>query len=108
MQNSGHFVLAVTTSTPKKLSAAFDLGDPTGTAPITWLSIQPLGTNAALVYVGFTGNVLSSSNYMVRLEIPASTIPQAPIIIENQITSLDQIQVLGTTNDSVAVGFIRS
>lgn len=108
MQNSGHFVLALTTSTPKKLSAAFDAGDPSGTAPITWLSIQALGSNAALVYVGFAGSVLSSTNYASRIEIPASTIPAAPTIFENQITSLDQIQVLGSTNDSVAVGFIRS
>lgn len=108
MKNSGHFVISLTTSTPVKLSSAI-LEDPVAaTQPITWLSIQALGANAALAYVGFAGDILSTTNYMARIEIPASTIPSAPLIIETQITSLEQIQVLGTTNDKLAIGYIRS
>jgi hypothetical protein len=108
MNSSGHFCLNLTGSA-QSLATGFTLGanDPEATAPIRWLSLQPLSANAAVVYVGFAGNVLSSSNYAFRLEIPVSTIPSAPFIIEGLMVSLNQIQVLGTTNEDLAVGYIR-
>ena len=108
MQNSGHFMLALTTSTPKRLSSNFNAGDPNASSPISWLSIQAEAGNVAVVYVGFSPSVLSSSNYAHIIPIPVTSIPAAPLIIAAPITSLDQVQVLGATDDAVTVGFIRS
>lgn len=109
MNNAGHFCLNIAASnTAQSLASAFIAGDDNATAPITWLSIQALGGNSALIYVGFNADVLSSSNYAFRIEIPAATIPAAPHIIENQILSLDKVYIYGTQNDDVSVGYIRS
>lgn len=109
MNSAGHFCLNIASSnTPQSLASAFVVGDPRATAPITWLSIQALGGNAAIIYVGFNADVLSNANYWTRIEIPVSTIPAAPTIIENQILSLDKVYLYGTANDDVSVGYIRT
>jgi hypothetical protein len=109
MTSAGHFCLNIASSnTPQSLASAFVAGDPNATGPITWLSIQALGGNSALIYVGFNANLLSNANYAFRIEIPVSTIPAAPHIIENQILSLDKVYIYGTSGDDVSVGYIRS
>ncbi len=114
MNSAGHFVLNLTAgSTAYSLATAFVGGTTTpasntpATAPITWLSIQPLSANAGVVYVGFAGNVLTSTSFAFRLEVPVSTIPSAPFIIEGIPLSLDKVFVYGTQDDKVAVGYIR-
>lgn len=107
MNNSGHFVLTLD-ATVQRLSSVFEAGDSNGTGTITWLSVQPLAANSGVVYGGFFGCGLSSTNYGWRLEAPVSTIPPAPFIIEGQITSLDKIVVKGTDTDKIAVSYSRS
>lgn len=109
MNSAGHFCLNIAAAdTPQSLATAFVVGDPRATAPITWLSIQAAAANAAVVYVGFNADVLSSSNYAFRLEIPVDSIPSAPFIIEGQILSLDKVYIMGAQNEDVCVGYIRS
>ncbi len=113
MRSVGHFVLNITASaTAQSLASAFVGGtttpasDTEATAPIRWLSLQPLAANAAVIYVGFSA-ATSSSNYAFRLEAPVSTIPPAPFIIENVMLSLDKVYIVGTQDEDVAVGYIR-
>ena len=114
MNSSGHFCLNITASnTAQSLASAFVGGTTTpqaggpGSAPIRWLSLQPMSANAAVVYVGFAGDVLSATNYAFRLEAPVSTIPPAPFIIEGPMLSLDKVFIYGAANEDVAVGYIR-
>lgn len=108
MNSCGHFALNLTGAAQSLASAFVDPKDPRATGPITWLSIQSLAANSNLVYIGFAGDVLSSSNYAMRIEIPVTGIPAAPLIIEGQIISLDKVFVLGTLNEDITVGYIRS
>lgn len=76
--------------------------------PILFLSLQAKGANSGLIYYGGSGQTVSSSVYMGRIEIPASTIPSAPTIFEfsTTVTNLKQWKVLGTNNDVLLIGIL--
>ncbi len=115
MNSAGHFCLNIAASnTAQSLATGFAAwaatqvaSDTNATAPIRWLSLQPMSANAAVVYVGFAGDVLSATNYAFRLEAPVSTVPPAPFIIEGLMISLDKVFIYGTQNEDIAVGYIR-
>lgn len=74
--------------------------------PIVWLSIQAFGTNAALAYVGGAG--VSAANYGFRIEIPVSTVPSAPCIVElpQGPMDLDGFYVIGTNTEKLSVAWV--
>lgn len=81
---------------------------------VIWLSLQPGSANANPVYVGST-DATTSSNYFVRLEAAAATVPPAPWQISeampNQsVTSLslrlEDLFVIGTNAEKLHVGWI--
>lgn len=76
------------------------------------LQIQPLGANAGIVYVGGR-DTLTTTNYGMRLEIPVSTIPQAPYMVpggdrSGPAINLDDVYLIGTNNDKVSVFWQQS
>jgi hypothetical protein len=77
-----------------------------GSRPIRYLSFQAKGANAALAYIGGSGQVLSSSVYMSRVEIPVTSIPAAPTMFEfsTTCTNLGQWSVLGTNTEVLLIG----
>jgi hypothetical protein len=102
-----HYTLALTTSTPIKLSSVIPAG--TVIPSCRFLSLQAHSANAAVIYVGGFNQKLSSTEYGWRIEVPVSTIPAAPSIIEfggGTVVSLSDLQVLGTTNDELQIFFI--
>ena len=115
MNSCGHFCLNIASSaTAQSLATGFadwsasqPAVDMPATAPIRWLSLQPLSANAGVIYVGFAGSLLSSSNFAFRIEAPVATVPSAPFIIEGLMISLDKVFISGTSGDDVAVGYIR-
>lgn len=107
MNNAGHFCLNIAASaTPQSLASAFQVGDPNATGAVRWLALSALAGNTHVVYVGFNKSV-SSTNYAFRLEIPASSIPAAPIIIACAAVSLAGVWISGTQDEDVAVGYVR-
>lgn len=79
------------------------------------LQIQPLAANTGVVYLGGVGSAaISSTNYGVRLEIPASSIPQAPYMVPGgdrsgpAITLEDVSIISAVASDKVSVFFQRS
>lgn len=98
-----HYSLTLTGSV-QRLSSVI----PTGTAvPVAhFVSLQAAGANTGLIYVGGFPQLLSSTAYGFRIEIPASTIPSAPSIIElggGAAINLADLQVLGTNNDILKI-----
>mgnify|MGYP001610301593 CR=1 FL=1 len=79
------------------LAAQFSSADE-GKKPIRFLSLQAKGTATALMYYGGWPQLVSSTVYGGRIEIPAATVPAAPTMFEftDTVTSLDQWSVLGT------------
>lgn len=65
--------------------------------------LQPDGANAGIVYVG--DKDVSSTDYGFRMEIPASTIPQAPFAFELSTRSIrpSHLWVKGTNNDKLHI-----
>ncbi len=104
-QTFNHFTVPMTTGTP--VSAASVL-PPDILAQAaqgnTVITLQPHSGNAAVVYVGGSNVTLSSSNYAFRLEIPVTSIPQAPFMFETTRIDLRDLFFLGTTNDEVQMG----
>lgn len=100
-----HYVLTLTGS-QQLLSSVLPEGS--GDPPIRWLSMQAKGANSGIVYYGGAGQVVSSSAYMGRIEVPVTTIPSAPTIVElsESATSLSQWKVIGTNNDVLLIGVI--
>lgn len=71
---------------------------------VHFLSIQADAGNAGVVYVGSVAQTVSSSDYGFRIEIPVSSIPAAPSIVElggGAAIDLTQIKVKGTNNDKI-------
>jgi hypothetical protein len=105
------YVVPMTTGTPIQLSTALSLTT-TKHPQYQALWMQPRGTNTALIYIG-SDNTVSSTNYGVRLEIPVSTIPQAPFnpgdfssgrgYGNKSPIKLSDIWVLGTTGDNLHI-----
>lgn len=79
---------------------------------VIWLSLQPNGANANPVYVGNSATT-SSTNYFVRLEAAAATIPPAPWQISEALpptvtlaVRLSELYVNGTNAEKLHVGWI--
>lgn len=71
------------------------------------IEIQPLATNTGIILIGGQ-ETLTTSNYGVRLEIPVTSIPQAPYMITGDRSGpapfLDDYYLKGTVNnDDVSV-----
>lgn len=72
--------------------------------PIRTISLQPYATNAAVAYLGGPG--VSASSYGVRLEIPASSIPQAPFVLGEYApgwVKLEELYVIGANAEKLSV-----
>jgi len=72
------------------------------------LQIQADSANANLVRYGGATDTLSATEYGGRIEIPVTSIPAAPTIIESSIgiLSLADFQVLGTNTEKIHVLYI--
>lgn len=73
-----------------------------------FLSIQVLGGNAGIVYLGGAGDTLTAATaYGWRLEIPVSTVPSAPFFRESKtiagVLDLADYQFIGTASDKISV-----
>ena len=71
---SKHYVLTLATATPLQLSSVLS-GDPDDAKAAIWVS--PRASNTGIIYIGTNGSI-SPDNYGIRLEIPVTSIPQAP------------------------------
>jgi len=102
-----HFVLTLSGS-------AQILSTATSTTKIGLLKqliLQADGGNANLIYVGGTGAAVaavSSTAYGFRIEIPVSTVPAAPTILEAINTSLADWQVIGTSTQKLHITCITA
>ena len=68
---------------------------------LTYLSLQPAGANANVIYVGGANATVSSSDHGVRLEAGDSGVPPAPFIVSDQFSppiKLSGLRVLGTAS----------
>ena len=75
--------------------------------------LQADGANANVIYVGGTGPAastaaVSSSAYGFRIEVPVTTVPAAPTIIEAMNTSLADWQVIGTNTQKLHITLITA
>lgn len=73
---------------------------------IRYISIQAHPDNGNVAYVGGSNVALTSGNYGIRVEIPESTIPQAPIIFESLPAAsmkLGDFFVLGTAGQKLQI-----
>jgi hypothetical protein len=69
--------------------------------------------NTHVIYVGGTGlsaaqAAVSSTDYGFRIEIPVSTVPPAPTILEAINTSLADWQVIGTNGEKLHITCISA
>lgn len=79
---------------------------PTNEQSYSWLAIQADGANSNLVYVGGANRVLSSIAYGFRIEVPVSSIPSAPSIVElggAPSIRLSEFQVIGTNAEKIYI-----
>lgn len=105
----GHAVVTLTgTTNSLNLGTLIDaLGVESADATCIILDLQPLGANAGIVYIGGrrAGSV-TTSNYGARLEIPVTTIPQAPYRWFGDFRGpgmFSDVLLTGTNNDKVSV-----
>ncbi len=74
------------------------------------LELQPDPANTHVVYVGGSHATLSSSNYGVCLEVPVSSIPQAPWSpgppLPEGFLELREVCVLGTNTEKIHISAI--
>jgi hypothetical protein len=95
-----HGVLTLNGSAQSLLGVIPNIGS------IKFLSLHAAGANSGLIYVGGAGtDDPTSSDYGFRIEIPVSSVPAAPNILEFPIgsVSLADIKVIGTNNDKLHV-----
>ena len=105
-----HFTLGLTSGTALVIANALQAA---GISPgelglrnkLRYCSIQAHVDNAAVIYVGGSLRTLSSTDYGYRIEIPVTTIPYAPTVIElgPGVVTLGDLQVLGTTGDNIQI-----
>lgn len=105
-----HYVVAMTTGTPVRLSSALAVGETDHQMAAIWM--QPRGDNAAVIYIGSTAT-MTSTDYGVRLEIPAAGVPPAPFNTgdfsfgagygNRAPIKLSDLYALGTTNDELHI-----
>lgn len=97
-----HFVVTLTGSA-QKLGAG--LSGACAHDPLKFLSIQAFANNTHVVYVGGNQTTVSSSSYGFRIEVPVTSIPYAPTVIElpAAAVSLDDIWVIGTADEKISI-----
>lgn len=95
---AAHYTLTLSGAV-QRLSSVLQAGVPV--TPARFLSLQADPGNTHVVYVGGYPHLLSSTAYGWRIEVPATSIPPAPSIIElgASIVDLDDLQVLGTVSE---------
>ena len=80
---------------------------------LKYIAISAHATNSNLIFVGSTdrgaGGALSATEYGWRIEIPVSSIPSAPDIIElgQGGFSLAELSVLGTNTEILHILAVR-
>lgn len=101
-----HFVLTLTTGTPKRLSDVLGAAEDSQMAGL-WL--QPRSTNAGAVYIG-TDNTITSTSYGVRIPAASAGEPPAPFSLgdfsrggtghgSKSPIKLSELWALGTSGD---------
>lgn len=103
---AGRHQVVTLTGSAQNLATALTL-----TAPNTHcssFSLQALGGNVGIVYVGGAGDTLTAATaYGFRIEIPVSTVPSAPWFRESRSVigylDLSDWQCIGTNGDKLAV-----
>lgn len=83
----------------------FAPGNPTAVYPLGWISIQADTANANAAFIGVAEANLGTL-YTNRIEIPTSTIPDAPTIIEDVKglgLLLNSLWVIGTNAQKLRV-----
>ena len=104
-----HYTLTLTGSA-QTLTAALASGTSIGNIKQLILHADPANTH--VVYVGGNGGpgvtmaAVDSSTYGFRIEVPVSTVPPAPTILEAINTSLGDWQVLGTNTEKLHITVI--
>ena len=102
-----HFTITIAaTGTPQRLSTGLSavVGTPRSGDLLRWLSVQAGGANAGIGYVGGNQRTVSTSDYGYRIEIPTTTIPDAPTVIEcASLGSIDDFFIVGTINDTFKI-----
>lgn len=80
---------------------------------LKFVAIQADAGNSGVVFVGSTERgtegILSTTKYGFRIEIPVSSIPSAPDIIElsNSSYSLNELSVIGTNLDIIHIMAVK-
>ena len=77
---------------------------------LKYVALQAHGGNSNIIYVGSTETgTLTSSDYGWRIEVPVTSIPSAPDIIELSQNgfSLNELSVLGTASDVLHIMVLR-
>jgi hypothetical protein len=105
---SASFVVTLSGATSLATSTGFPTNGAVEKGGWSFVSIQALGTNTGVVYVGgaYPGAALSSTGaYGFRIEVPATSIPPAPTVVElgRGNVSLEEIWVKGGNGDKVSV-----
>lgn len=90
----------------QNLATALSYGteNPVAKYPLGWISIQADTANSNLAYIGTDSNV--ATTYVIRIEIPTSTVPDAPVIIEDAKglgLLLNSLWVIGTNGQKLRV-----
>lgn len=96
-----HYALTLT-GLVQRLSTALSITEDSAMRGL-WLSAG--SANSGVIYIGGS-STLTSSNYGVRLEIPASAIPGAPFNpceVERGFVRLGDIYVLGANTDKLYI-----
>jgi len=72
------------------------------------LTFQAASGNTGIVGVGSAEDVPSLTDNIFRIEIPASTIPQAPFFLEFSQNTINLVDwaLIGTSADEVKIGVI--
>ena len=76
--------------------------------PIRALIIQPLEGNTGKVFISTGDPNMSTTDYSFRLEIPVSSVPEAPFVLElmGQIKPSEMFLLGSVPGDKVSVGWI--
>lgn len=112
-----HFTLTIGAATQSLADLLTQDGQPpmapaTGLArnlPLRWISLQQDASNTHVIYVGGTNQPVTSSVYGFRMEIPVTSIPPAPNIIEGLTPgalTVGDIWILGTSGEKLHVQIV--
>lgn len=95
-----HYTVTISVTTSFQLSSVVTVGD-----PIKFIALQADAGNAGAIFVGGTAGTLSSSDYGIRIPVPVTSVPAAPIQIGPHpgLLSAGEIYIVGTTTDKLHV-----